>query len=267
MNEVGFNKEYTMLQLRYKALKEHVANQIEMLNTLVHTKGPNIKARYMMFVGRLEYKVYELKVELRRWKRRRALRQAALNRGEKPDLAEIEATINKEFTEFLKQIDLRAKELKESAELFSAKKLSDEEYTAVRVAYLNAVKKLHPDLNPNLSKAAQGLWNEIQSAYAARDWEAVRLLASLADSVAAGDEDFSSAPDAVAALREACEKLEAKGRELTAETARIKDEVPFIYEEFLDDEEAVEERQNELKIDIAEFKAKIAKCEEAWNNG
>jgi len=267
MNEVGFSKEYTTLQLRYGALKERVANQIEMLHTLVSTTGPNIKARYMMFVGRLEYKVYELKVELRRWKRSLALRQAALNRGEIPDLAKIESTLNREFAEFREEIELRSEELKESAKLFSAKKLSDEEDAAVRVAYLNAVKKLHPDLNPDLPKAARDLWNEIQSAYAARDWEAVRLLASLADGVASGDENFASAADAVAALREACEKLEAKGRELVAEAKRIKDGVPFIYEKFLGDEEAVSERQNELKTDIAELKAKIAKYEEAWNNG
>jgi len=267
MNEVGFSKEYTMLQLRHGALKERVANQVEMLHTLVSTIGPNIKARYMMFVGRLEYKVYELKVEFNRWKRRFALRQAALNHGETPDVAAIEATLRREFAEFLKEIKLRAKEVSEDARLFSSKKLSDEEDTAVRLAYLNAVKKLHPDLNPNQPKAAQDLWNEIQAAYAARDWEAVRLLAALADSVAAGCEDFASAPDATAALREACEKLEAKGRELAAEAARIQKGAPFTYKEFLDDEDAVSERQNELKMDIAELKAKIAKCEEEWNNG
>lgn len=267
MNEVGFSKEYTILQLRYGALKERVANQLEMLHTLVSTTGPNIKARYMMFVGRLEYKVYELKVELRRWRRRLSLRQAALNRGEVPDIAKIESTLNREFAEFQTEVERRTKELKESSRLFAAKKLSDEEDSAVRVAYLNAVKKLHPDLNPDLPKAARDLWCEIQSAYAARDWEAVRLLASLADSVASGDENFASATDAVAALRETCEKLEAKGRELVAEAKRIKDGVPFIYKEFLDNEEAVSERQNELKMDIAELKAKIKKCEEAWNNG
>ncbi|MBQ3290497.1 MAG: hypothetical protein IJH50_13935 [Kiritimatiellae bacterium] len=267
MNEVGFNKEYTMLQLRYGALKERVANQIEMLHSLVCTTGPNIKARYMMFVGRLEYKAYELKVEFSRWKRRFALRQAALNRGETPDLAAIEATLKREFAEFLKEMKRRSDEIKENAKLFSSKCLSDKEDTAVRVAYLNAVKKLHPDLNPNLSKAALDLWNEIQSAYAKRDWEAVRLLAALADSVADGVEDFASAPDATAALREACEKLETKSRELTAETVRIQKNAPFTYKEFLDDEEAVTARQNELKIDIAELKAKIAKCEEEWNNG
>ena len=267
MNEVGFSREYTALQLRYNALKERVANQIEMLHTLVFTTGPNIKARYMMFVGRLEYKVYELKVEASRWKRRLALRQAALNRGETPDLAAIEATLERLFAGFLETIRRHAEEISENARLFSAERLSAKEDTDVRVAYLNAVKKLHPDLNPNLPQAARDLWNEIQAAYARRDWAAVRLLAALADSVVSGDEGFASAPDAVAALREACEKLEAKSNELKAESARLQGEAPFVYREFLADEEAVSARQDELKAEIVELKAKVAAYEKEWNNG
>ena len=267
MNEVGFNKEHTALQLRYCALKERVANQIEILHLLVTTKGPNIKARYMMFIGRLEYKVYELKVELRRWKRRLALRQAALNRGETPDAAAIEAELKEEFAEYMREIRRRAGELKKNAQLFSAEKLSEEENAAVRLAYLEAVKRLHPDLNPNLPKAAQDLWNEIQAAYAARDWEAVRLLAALVDGVVSGAEDFASSPDAVAAMREACRCLEERSRALAEETERIQKLPPFTYEALLDDEDAVKERQNELKMDIAELKAEIMKCKEAWNNG
>ena len=267
MNEVGFSKEYANLQLRYGVLKERVANQIEILHMLVSTKGPNIKARYMMFIGRLEYQVYELQVELKRWKRRLALRQAALNRGEEPDLDAIEETLKQEFAEFLKEISRRTEELKESSRLFLAKSLSPEEDAAVRSAYLDAVKRLHPDLNPGLPQAARDLWDQIQQAYAEHDWEAVRLLAGLAESVASGVEDFASSPDAIAALREACGRLEAKSHELATETARIQKAVPFIYEELLDDEEAVAERQKELKMDIATLKARIWKCEGSWANG
>ena len=267
MNEVGFSKEYANLRLRYGVLKEHVASQIEILHMLVSTKGPNIKARYMMFIGRLEYQVYELQVELMRWKRRLALRQAALNRGEEPDLDAIEETLKREFAEYLKEMARRAEELKESSRLFLAKSLSAEEDAAVRSAYLDAVKKLHPDLNPGLPQAARDLWDQIQQAYAERDWEAVRLLAGLAESVASGVEDFASSPDAIAALREACGRLEAKSHELAAETVRIQKAVPFIYEKLLDDESAVAERQKELKRDIAALKARIWKCEGSWTNG
>ena len=267
MNEVGFNNEQMKLQLRYDALKERVANQLEMLHMLVTTAGPNIKARYMMFIGRLEFQAYELKIEVRRWKRRLEMRQAALNRGEAPNHEMIEAMLEREFAEYLDMIAQHAQELKEASERFAAKSLSNEEDTAVRVAYLNAVKKLHPDLNPGLPKAAQNLWNEIQSAYDARDWEAVRLLAALVDGVVSGENEFAAATDVVAALHEACERLEAKSRELAEKTKEIKSSVPFTYEAFLKDEDAVKERQNELKEIVAELNAKIKKYEEAWNNG
>ena len=267
MNEVGFSDEQMKLQLRYDALKERVANQLEMLHMLVTTAGPNIKARYMMFIGRLEYQAYALKVEIRRWKRRLEMRQAALNRGETPNHEKIEAMLEREFAEYLDMIAQHVQELKEASERFAAKSLSNEEDTAVRVAYLNAVKKLHPDLNPDLPKAATDLWNEIQSAYDARDWEAVRLLAALVDSVVSGENDFAAATDVVAALHEACERLEAKSRELAEKTKEVKGSVPFTYDALLKDEDAVKERQNELKEIVAELNAKIKKYEEAWNNG
>ena len=61
MNEVGFSDEYKALKLRYAALRERVANQIEMFTHLVEVVGPNMKAQYMMLVGQLEHRVYELK--------------------------------------------------------------------------------------------------------------------------------------------------------------------------------------------------------------
>jgi hypothetical protein len=190
-----------------------------------------------------------------------------INRGEKPDMVAIESILDKEFSEWREKLGAMVEKLCDSKLQFDAAKMSDSNTNTIRCEYLKAVKKLHPDLNPNLPQAAKDLWNEIQAAYAARDWAAVRLLASLVESVASGKEDFASAPDAVAALREACEGLEAKSRELVAESARIQKESPFTYKEFLADEEAVVARQNELKMDIAELKAKIAKCEEEWNNG
>ncbi len=99
MNEVGFNREFEALRLRHEALKEQVANQIEMYAHLVETEGPNIEAQYMMLVGQLECQAMHLDMEVRRWKRRFALRQVYVNRGEKPDLVAIEALIDKEFGE------------------------------------------------------------------------------------------------------------------------------------------------------------------------
>ena len=267
MNEVGFNREQSKLHLRYCVLKEHAASKIEMRQMLVKTKGPNIKARYMMFIGRLEFKAYELKVELKRWKRRLALRQAALNRGDVPDLAAIEATLAREFEEYMAEVTRRAEEIEANKRLFAAERIPGKMATAVRAAYLDAVKRLHPDLNPDLPDAAKELWNEIQAAYAARDWDAVLHLVALVDSVVSGEADFASAPDAIAALKEACARLEEKSRELDEEIRRIQNSAPFTYEALLNDPAKVAARQDELKAEIVELKVRIGKCEEVWKNG
>ena len=103
-NEVGFNQQYLKLKMQYEFLKEQCANQLELYTHLVEVEGPNIKARYMMLVGQYEHQVFELKAEIARWKRRFTLRQAALNRGEKPNLVAIEVELDKEFAEYIEEV-------------------------------------------------------------------------------------------------------------------------------------------------------------------
>ncbi|MCR5413623.1 MAG: hypothetical protein K6F50_02700 [Kiritimatiellae bacterium] len=70
MNGEGFGGECMALKLRHGALRERVASQIEMYTHFVEVAGPNLKSRYMMLVGQLEHRVYELKTGVNRWKRR-----------------------------------------------------------------------------------------------------------------------------------------------------------------------------------------------------
>ena len=199
-SQVGFNREYSGLQLRYNALKEQVANQIEILNNQVNVVGPNIRSRYMMLVGQFEYRIYELDADIARWKRRFTLRQAALNMGEKPDYLAIERQLDEEFAEYLAKIEANVKEIKSASLLYHSRKMGDSDYTDFRVLYLDAVKLLHPDLNPNLPQAAKDLWNEITKAYEARDWAQVKYLAGLAKEVAEGERAFDSSADGMRLL-------------------------------------------------------------------
>ena len=267
MNEVGFSDEYKALKLRYAALRERVANQIEMFTHLVEVVGPNMKAQYMMLVGQLEHRVYELKTEENRWKRRFALRQQYLNRGEKPDFMGIEAELDKEFAEYLAEVKKHIEEIKEASLRFHAGKLSPKEASDLRCAYLDAVKKLHPDINPGLPQAAIDLWNQIQKAYEEQDWDNVKFLASLVDGVVSGDVDFAASPDGMAALKESCARLEAKSQEIAQETERVKSTVPFTYEVLLEDEDLVSERQGRLNAQIAALEERVKEYEELWNNG
>ena len=266
MNEVGFNGEFEKLKLRHGALKERVANAIEMYTHLVTTKGPNIESRYMMLVGQLECQAMALVMETRRWKRRFALRQMSINKGEKPDLVAIESLLDEEFAEWKEKIAALSTKLEGSKLQFDAAKMSESDTNAIRCDYLNAVKKLHPDLNNDLPEAAKTLWDQIQKAYAAKDWHQLRFLVSIVDEVVAGIAQPAATPDGLEELKTACKVLEAKSREISQQISELKAGVPFTYEALLDDPARLEQKRSTLKKKVQELKSAVKKYEKRWSN-
>ena len=266
MDEQKFNEEFERNRLRYEALKEQVANEIEVYTHLVETEGPNIETQYMMHVGRFECHVKRLEIEVRRWKRRFALRQQYLNRGEKPDMVAIEQQIEKEFAEWLEDLEAFFTKVKDAKLSWDAEMLSAEETNAIRCEYLKAVKKLHPDINPNLSEAAVNLWNQIQKAHSAKDWRKLKFLVGLVDEVVAGQASFDATPEGLEKLMLACAKLEEKGREVSRQIAELRAGKPFVYAVLLEDPELLKQRQDELNGKIAELEEAIKNYERKWGN-
>jgi len=184
MDETPSQNAFDKLCLRYEALKEQVANQIEMYEHLVDTEGPNIEAQYMMLVGQLECEAMRLGIEVRRWKHRFTLRQMYVNRGEKPDMVAIEKILGGKFSKWREKLAAAVQKLCASKLQFDCKKMSDADTNAIRCEYLKAVKKLHPDLNSDLSESAKSLWNQIQKAYAEKNWLQLKFLVSLVEAAA-----------------------------------------------------------------------------------
>ena len=267
MNEIGFSNEFRDLMLRHAALKERVANEIEMYMHFVNNVGPSIKARYMMLVGRLECMVRRLEVDVNRWKRRFALRQQYLNRGDKPDMVAIEAQLDMEFEKYVSEIAAYVKELEESKLRHDAETMSDEETTAIRCDYLKAVKRLHPDINENLSESAKNLWNQIQQAYAANDWRQLKFLVGLVDDVMSGNADVAASHGGLEEMRAACVRLEVVAGDVAKKIADLKAKKPFTYKDLLNDPGALEQRQSEINGRIEELKSAVTRYERIWNNG
>lgn len=267
MNEISFSNEFRDLLLRYAVLKERVANEIEMYMHYVNNVGPNIKARYMMLVGCLECTVRRLEVDVNRWKRRFALRQQYLNRGDKPDMVAIEAQLDMEFAKYVSEIAAYVKELEESKLRCDAEKMSDEEAAAIRYDYLKAVKRLHPDINENLPESARSLWDQIQQAYAANDWQQLKFLVGLVDDVMSGNAAVVVSHDGFEEMRAACARLEAVAGDVAKKIADLKTGKPFTYEDLLDDPEALAQRQAALNGRIEDLKSAIARYERIWKNG
>ncbi len=267
MKDATFNEEFKKCDLRYKALKEQVANGIEMYAHLVDTEGPNIETQYMMLVGQYECHAMRLEIEVKRWKRRITLRQQYLNRGEKPDPVAIEAQLDEEFAEWQEKVKSLFTRVKDARLLWDMEKMSPEETSEMRCAYLKAIKKLHPDVNPDLPEAAVSLWHRIQQANAEKDWRTLKFLVSLVDEVVAGQDTFDETPESLEKMRAACARLEEKEHEVSRQIAELKAHAPFTYLVLLEDKELLKQKQDELKVKIADMEAAIEKYERLWKTG
>ena len=262
--EVGFNQEYAKLRLQHAYLKEECANLIEMYSNLVTVVGPNLETDYRVKVGLREHRVMELTLELRRWQRRMTLRQEALNRGEKPDYVAIERRLDEEFAAFRRKVREREAELEKAVERYNRGHVGEKRMTEIRTAYLAAVKRLHPDLNPDLPEAARGLWMRIQEAYAERDWTALDFLVGLVDGAAGGGAKFAGTADGLEEMRQAVGRLRKVCDDLRAKTAELKGNEPYSLREFLENPEEVKVRQDALDEQAAALEARIAEYRQAW---
>lgn len=266
-HETGFNGKSRMLELKRGVLKEKCAERIETYTHMVNVAGPNIKSRYMVLIGRFEHRVFELMTEIRRWQRRFALKQMALNRGNRPDLPGIEAKLDEEFAGYIDAVERNIAEIREAEAFANAEKMSAEESARLRAGYLDAVKKLHPDINRDLPESAKELWNRIQWAHSNKDWECVGFLCSIVDGVVGGKATVKPAANAIEALEEEVHRLEKTYDGLNGRIRALMGRRPFVYKDMLADPDAVAERQALLFAKIAALEKNIGKYRELWENG
>ena len=265
MNEIGMNEEWVKAKMREGYLREKCAEEVEEYMHLTTTVGPNLKAEYMLRIGQLEHRVFQLKTDVARWQRRFTLRQQALNRGETPDLFGIEAQLDAEFEEYLRQVKEHLEAVKAAAQHASMARLSEEETSAIRVNYLKAVKRLHPDINPDLPAAAAELWHKIQDAYASGDWKELEFLVGMIDDVVGGTAKVPEGGDILEALKESVARLEKRLAEMKERRQALEKQEPFIWRDFLCDDEEVALRQAALNKQIAELEEVVSEYEALWN--
>ena len=66
-NELGLSPEFEVLRLRREYLRGKCAEEVEEYMHLTTCVGPNLKADYMLRVGQLEHRVFQLKTDVARW--------------------------------------------------------------------------------------------------------------------------------------------------------------------------------------------------------
>ncbi len=234
-------------------LREELTNLLTQSEDLLQVIKPNLLALYQTKIGAWELNLLRRQCEAARRKRRIELIRASLNRGEKPDLTAIEGELELEFLQW--QIRLReAAEKVKTAEQRLQHLLSPEADRELKSLYYALVKKLHPDLHPQLTDQQRLLWHRVQDAYESGDLKKLRALAVLIEK----EGDAGTAGDSLEKLRADQTRLREQIEQMQREIERIKCQSPFPMQRDLENEQWVAARRKELDDQCAELDARIA---------
>lgn len=247
------------LKEKIKTLRKNLEDLLIEKDNLESIVCENIKTKYTLLFGGLEYKLYKASCEYLRLRRKREMIQAKKNREEKINVKAIEADLDNEFFEYKKKLDEKISEMNRALERSKLPVLSKDETNEIKKLYRVIVKKLHPDLNPKITEAEKELFYRATECHKNGDLTAIRIIFEIVGSDDVKDEITTSPADS---LEKEAARLETLVESIQKDIDKIKSTEPYIWEVYLYDENKKNEKLNELEREIENFENAIRTQEE-----
>lgn len=247
------------LKEKIKTLRKNLEDLLIEKDNLESIVCENIKTKYTLLFGGLEYKLYKASCEYLRLRRKREMIQAKKNREEEINVKTIEADLDNEFFEYKKKLDEKISEMNRALERSKLPVLSKDETNEMKKLYRIIVKKLHPDLNPKITEAEKELFYRATESHKNGDLTAIRIIFEIVGSDDVKDEITTSPTDS---LEKEAARLETLVESIQKDIDKIKSTEPYIWEVYLYDENKKNEKLNGLEQDLENFENAIRTQEE-----
>lgn len=236
-----------------KAEVEKLRTELSMLvlerDELLYQECKEIEMAYMLSVGALEYKAYEVECAILRQKRKAELIQAKRNRQEKIILAEIEETLDAEFVAYQEKLNERLAQVNAALIRSKGKLLTEEETREFKKLYRLIVKALHPDLHPDQSEEKIELFHNAVLAYELGDLAMLKVISTI---VSGTDIPGGKSEGQVFLMKEK-KRLTELLRAVRDRIAEIKSEFPYTMKALVLNRKKLEERRTELEEQIKQL--------------
>ena len=253
MDEVIKSPEYEKLESEVREKQQELSDILFVHDDLKYVICENIKTNYLVEIGGLEYEVFEKFCEFLRLRRKKELIQAKINRNEKPDLAKIEQQLKKEFADYQEQMQKRLEDIYIAKVTSEGPALTGKELKEFKSIYRNIIKKLHPDLNPNIDENSKELFDRAVAAYQIGDLEMLKILLELTKQSETTQTDDTS----ISGLRARKENLEKLIEKVQIDIENIKQTTPYIWKYFLDNPVEKAKRINILETQVRSYEVAI----------
>lgn len=192
----------------------------------------SLEAEYMNKVGHLEFEVFRFDTKLKKLNRKIEIVREKIANDEPIDLKKIDEQIEKEFSqekEEEQKYDERMEYITEEEE--KEANLSEEAAKSLKEMYYLLAKKLHPDINPNVTEKEIAIWHRVQTAYENKDIEEMTMLFELYEEMLDIEIDLTKKEE----IEKRIEKIRALIQQTLMQLAEIQAQFPFTHKQDLKD--------------------------------
>ncbi|MBR0397286.1 MAG: hypothetical protein IJI10_03355 [Eubacterium sp.] len=124
----------------------------------------------------------------------------------------------------------------------------------IKRLYRKIVKRLHPDVRPDLSAHEKDLFQQAQTAYERGDLETLERIWQELEGMNTPEETFADTPEDIEKMKVILENLKKLIRELQREITSIRSEFPYTIRELLENEELLGEKKAALQKQLQEIR-------------
>ena len=242
--------DFEKLKSEVEKLRIELSMLVLEKDELLFVECKNIETAYMLAVGGLEYKAYEMECSILRLKRKLDLIQAKKNRQEKIVLQKIEETLNIEFEEYQAKLNEQMEKMNEALTRSNCKTLTEDENNELKKLYREIVKALHPDLNPGLSNEKIKLFHNALLAYKNGDLTGIRIINTMVSQPVLPDKSS----DVISWLAKEKERLCDMLKKTNENIEKIKSEYPYTMKALISNTQKIDELKAELEEKIDKLK-------------
>jgi hypothetical protein len=244
--------DYAPHQQEIRALKQELADLfLEHHDLAFHQRG-RIEAEYMMKIGSLEYKAFELQCKVQRLQRKIELISAAIKSRELIEMSQIDVRLVGEFSDRNERLsEFMGRMNAAMGRRFPGEPSNSASSAELRGLYAVLVKKLHPDLHPVQNEGTVQLFSRAVEAYKNAALGELRAIAAAVED----RKELMDAPvGSMDSLLNAKERLRDKIAALRETIGNIKSSYPYNQKALLEDEKRLRERAGALALRIGEYR-------------
>ena len=262
MSASASKQQVETLKEQIRDVRNRVVGIVVHMDDIRLQQLPQIRADYALKIGCWEQALLEAELAARRARRRLALVQAYINRGETPQMEEVEQTLDDELaTWMVKAEQARMAYERALSYVTGMRVMTKSESGELKRLYHKLVKRLHPDVCHSSEDHRAGLFQIAQAAYANGDVQALRSLEVATRHLDPANDDLTEVDDAEMLAQE-LELARIEEGVMTERLQQLEDCEEMRLGALLADPEWVTKRTTELRRAVKEWERMREECDD-----